>query len=79
VPRNAEEPGADLLDRLPHPRQFHQLREHLLEDVLGVGDIGDAPADESRESSGLARHHLRDAPILLEGCSVTDQIRLLFK
>ena len=79
VSRDAEEPGAHLLDRLQHPRRFHQLREHLLKDVLGVGDIGDAPADESRESSRLPRHHLRDVPILLDCCDVADQMWLLLR
>jgi hypothetical protein len=79
VSRNSEEPGAHLLDRLQHPRRFHQFREHLLEDVLGVGNIVDAPADESLESSRLALHDLRDAPILLEDCGVTDQMLLLHR
>ena len=77
MPCDAEEPGANLLDRLQHPRRLHQLREHLLQDVFGVGDIGDAPADKSPESPGLARYDLRDVPVLLEGCGVTDQMWLL--
>jgi hypothetical protein len=73
VPRDAEEPGAHLFDRPQHPYRFHQLGEHLLQDVFGIGDVGDAPADESLESPGLARHDFRDAPVLLDGCSVADQ------
>ena len=62
---DAKEPGADVLDRPRQPAGLDQLREHVLQDVLGIGDVGDAAADEAAQAPRLLAEGAGEGAILL--------------
>ena len=66
VSGHAKQPGAGLLDRADEPGGLDELGEYVLQDVFGVGDVGDAASNEALEAARLASYQLGDAPVLLE-------------
>ena len=64
VARDAEQPGADLLDRLGQAIGFEEIEEDVLQDVFCLVDVRHALADEAAQPRALARHGLRVALVL---------------
>ena len=54
-----------MLDRRRQPGRLDQLREHVLEDVVGIGDVGDAAADEAAQPPRLLAERAGDGTVLL--------------
>ena len=77
VSGHAKEPGAGLFDRADEPGGLDELGEHVLQDVFGVGHVGDAASNEAFEAARLASQQLGDAPVLLENREFGGQWALL--
>ena len=54
-----------MLDRRRQPGRLDQLREHVLQDVVGIGDVGDAAADEAAQPPRLLAEGAGDGAVLL--------------
>ena len=65
VARDTKEPAGDVFDRHQQAVGFHQLVEDLLQDVLRVGGVGHAPADEVAQAGSFFRDDLGDSTVLL--------------
>jgi hypothetical protein len=65
VARDAKEPAGQVLDRHQQAIGLHQLVEDLLHDVLRVGGIGHAAADEVAQPGTLSREGLGESTVLL--------------
>jgi hypothetical protein len=63
--RDAGEPCARLLDGRRQPVRLHELVQDVLQDVIGVVAIADAPADEAPESRSLARDGLGEVSVVV--------------
>ena len=61
----AKEPAGDVVDGHQQAVGFHEFVEDVLENVLGVAGIGDAPADEIEEPGAFLIHDLGDSLILI--------------
>src|SRR5262249_11964083 len=64
IARDAEQPRADLFDGPHQPSGLDQLVENLLQDILGVGRVRYALANEAAQAAALAHERLSDRTIM---------------
>ena len=66
IARHAKQPAADVLDRHQQAIRFHELVEDVLQNVLSVAQVGDAPANEVAQPGPLSLDHFGDPLVLFE-------------
>lgn len=64
VVRHPREPGAQALDGLEEVHRLDPLQQNLLQDVLDIGGVVDAPADESAQACGLLAQGLGEVAVV---------------
>jgi hypothetical protein len=66
IARHAKQPAGDMVNRHQQAVRFHQLVEHVLQNVLGVARVGHAPPDEVAQPGLLPLHRLGDPLVPFE-------------
>ena len=65
IARHAKQPARGVLDRHQQAVRFHQLVEHVLQNVLGVERVRHASANEVAQAGSLFRDDFGNSAVLL--------------